>query len=222
MNNDSARKPYVRQSERDTILEVARSVFAEKPYEDVTLEEIALRAQVDGSCILEHFSEGKKEILCAILKEVFDEAFALTGGLIREQETPGATFRDLLSDYIERFVQYFLDHPNQARIFERELNRLRCSDEEEVQVFMKDQLEHVVINLAKVLEHASETGQIQQIPFRQTAHVLLISVHNYVVSTYFSSKPFCSQDTQIASEEAAAFLTNFFLDGLGLEAAHKS
>ncbi len=88
---------------REQLLQVARSLFAEKGFEGTSVEEIAARAQVSKPVVYEHFG-GKEGIYAVIVdREVATLLAALTGSL-RQGGHPRVTVERTalaLLDYIE-------------------------------------------------------------------------------------------------------------------------
>ncbi len=106
--NGSGRVRMTGQQRREQLLDVGRSLFAERGFEATSIEEIAHRAKVSKPVVYEHF--GGKEGLYAVvvdreMKRLLDRfTSALSGGHPREllEQAAGA-----LLDYIENETEGF-------------------------------------------------------------------------------------------------------------------
>ena len=93
---------------REQLLDIGRSLFAERGYEATSVEEIAAKARVSKPVVYEHF--GGKEGLYAVvvdreMRQLLDMVTgALTGGHPRELLEQAAF---ALLDYIERYTDGF-------------------------------------------------------------------------------------------------------------------
>ena len=69
------------QQRREQLLDAGAAGFAEMPYEDVLMEDIAARAGVSRSLLYHHFSS-KRDLYLAIFKRASNR-FLARAGLIR-------------------------------------------------------------------------------------------------------------------------------------------
>ena len=100
---------------REQLLEVARSLFAERGFEGTSVEEIALRADVSKPVVYEHF--GGKEGVYAVIVDREVEALldALTGAL-NERGHP----RQLVERAAKALLNYIESSPDGFRILVRD------------------------------------------------------------------------------------------------------
>ncbi|HYE59160.1 MAG TPA: helix-turn-helix domain-containing protein, partial [Rhodothermales bacterium] len=66
------RRERERLVRREAMLSAARSLFAEKGYEQARLEEIAERAEFGKGTLYNYFEGGKQELLFAIFEDAFE------------------------------------------------------------------------------------------------------------------------------------------------------
>ena len=84
---------------RDQILDAANELFAERGYDEVTIEDIAKGAGVARG-LVHHYFGGRKEVYLALLERL--------GGLREEQLRPpeGRTARERVADSVSRWLDW--------------------------------------------------------------------------------------------------------------------
>jgi AcrR family transcriptional regulator len=102
------------QERRAQLLDVGRSVFAERGYEAASIEEIAARAKITKPVVYEHF--GGKEGLYAVVvdREVQSLLEGITKALVGEDP------RTLLEQAAVAFLTYIEEEPKGFRILVRD------------------------------------------------------------------------------------------------------
>ncbi|HWC13922.1 MAG TPA: TetR/AcrR family transcriptional regulator [Actinomycetota bacterium] len=102
------------QERRAQLLDVGRSVFAERGYEAASVEEIASRAQITKPVVYEHFN-GKEGLYAVIVDR---EVQALLGRITASLQ--GNHPRALLEQAALSFLTYIEDEPDGFRILVRD------------------------------------------------------------------------------------------------------
>lgn len=102
------------QERRAQLLEVGRSVFAERGYEAASVEEIAARANITKPVVYEHFN-GKEGIYAVIVDR---EVQSLLGHITESLE--GSHPRALLEQAATAFLGYIEAEPEGFRILVRD------------------------------------------------------------------------------------------------------
>ncbi|MEA2432565.1 MAG: hypothetical protein QOG54_22 [Actinomycetota bacterium] len=113
----SSRERKVRmtgQERRAQLLDVGRSVFAERGYEAASVEEIAARAKISKPIVYEHFN-GKEGLYAVIVDR---EVQTLLGRITESLE--GDHPRALLQQAAVAFLTYIEDEPDGFRILVRD------------------------------------------------------------------------------------------------------
>jgi AcrR family transcriptional regulator len=105
------------------------AMFAEKPYEDVQMEDIAERAGVSRSLLYHHFSS-KRDLYIAIFTRASDRF------LTRVSHDPQRPLAQQLSAGLEAHIQSFVDHPFEAVT----INRGALSDDPAIQAIISQEL----------------------------------------------------------------------------------
>lgn len=108
---------------REQLLEIGRSVFAQKGFEATSVEEIASRAGVSKPIVYEHF--GGKEGLYAVI--VDRETSALLGALESALEDPSAHPRRLMEQAALAFLTYIDEREDGFRILAQDSPAFRAS-----------------------------------------------------------------------------------------------
>ena len=114
MSGDPPRLRMTGQERRLQLLDVGRTVFAERGYEAASVEEIATRAKITKPVVYEHF--GGKEGLYAVV--VDREVQALIDGITRS--LVGDHPRTLLEQAAMAFLTYIEEEPEGFRILVRD------------------------------------------------------------------------------------------------------
>jgi AcrR family transcriptional regulator len=104
-------------------------MFAEKPYEDVSMEGIAARAGVSRALLYHHFPR-KRDLYVAIFKRASSRFLARVGP---DGQLPLA---EQLASGLESHIQSFVDHPFEAIA----INRGALSDDPAVQAIIAEDL----------------------------------------------------------------------------------
>jgi AcrR family transcriptional regulator len=97
-------KPHVR---REQLLDTGAAMFAQKPYDDVFVEDIAARAGVSRALFYHYFSS-KRDIYVEIFKR------ASAQFLERVRVDPQSSLADQLAVALDAHIQSFVDHPFEA------------------------------------------------------------------------------------------------------------
>jgi AcrR family transcriptional regulator len=117
------------QQRREHLLDTAAAMFAEKPYEDVLVEDIAARAGVSRSLMYHHFSS-KRDLYVAIFKR------ASSRFLARVSPDPQLPLAEQLAAGLGAHIQSFVDHPFEAVT----INRGALSDDPAIQAIISEEL----------------------------------------------------------------------------------
>jgi AcrR family transcriptional regulator len=117
------------QQRREQLLDTGAALFAEKPYEDVFVEDIAARAGVSRATLY-HYFPSKRDLYVAILKRARGRFLARVGP---DLQLPLA---EQLAVGLEAHIQSLVDHPFEAVA----INRGALSDDPEIQAIIAEEL----------------------------------------------------------------------------------
>ncbi len=117
------------QQRREQLLDTAAAMFAEKPYDDVMIQDIAAVAGVSRALMYRYFPS-KRDIYVALFKRASDRLLA------RVSPDPQLPFAEQLATALEGHIQSFLDHPFEAVT----INRGASSDDPAIQAIMAQEL----------------------------------------------------------------------------------
>ena len=104
-------------------------MFAEKPYEDVLMEDIAARAGVSRATLY-HYYTSKRDLYVAIFERASDRFLA------RVSYEPHRPLAQQLAAGLEAHIQSFVDHPYEAVT----INRGALSDDPAIQAIISQEL----------------------------------------------------------------------------------
>lgn len=117
------------QQRREQLLDVGAAMFAERPYEDVFVEDIAARAGVSRASLY-HYFPSKRDLYVAIFKRASHRLLA------RGNPDPQLPLAGQLAAGLEAHIQYFADHPFEAIA----INRGALSDDPAIQGIVTGEL----------------------------------------------------------------------------------
>lgn len=92
------------QQRREQLLDTGAAMFAEKPYDEVLIKDVAARAGVSRALMYHHFLS-KRDFYVAILKRANDRFSRCVS------PDPGLTLAQQLARSLEAQIQSFVDHP---------------------------------------------------------------------------------------------------------------
>ncbi|WP_197519394.1 TetR/AcrR family transcriptional regulator [Mycobacterium sp. E2327] len=119
-------KPHQR---REHLLDEGAALFAEKPYEDVWMEDIAARAGVSRATLYHYFAS-KRDIYVAIFERASGRFLA------RVSPDPHLPLAEQLAIALDAHIQSFVDHPFEAVT----INRGALSDDPAIQAIIAEEL----------------------------------------------------------------------------------
>jgi AcrR family transcriptional regulator len=117
------------EQRREQLLDIGAALFAEKPYEDVFVEDIAARAGVHRATLY-HYYPSKRDLYVAIFKR------ASSRFLARVSPDPQLPLAEQLAAGLEAHIQSFVDHPFEAVT----INRGALSDDPAIQAIIAEEL----------------------------------------------------------------------------------
>ncbi|WP_085093547.1 TetR/AcrR family transcriptional regulator [Mycobacterium paraense] len=117
------------QQRCEQLLDTGAALFAEKPYEDVLVEEIAARAGVSRATLY-HYYPSKRDLYLAILKRSSDRFLARMG------PDPQLPLAEQLATGLEVHIDSLVAHPFEAVA----INRGALSDDPEIQAIIAEEL----------------------------------------------------------------------------------
>jgi AcrR family transcriptional regulator len=117
------------QQRREELLDVAAAMFAEMPYDDVMVQDIAANAGVSRALIYNYFPS-KRDLYVAIFQRASNGFLARVS---RDQQLPLA---DQLVTALEAHIQSLVDHPFEAVT----INRITSSDDPAIQAIVAEEL----------------------------------------------------------------------------------
>ncbi|MFY2858607.1 TetR/AcrR family transcriptional regulator [Mycobacterium sp. THU-M104] len=117
------------QQRREQLLDVGAAMFAERPYEEVCVDQIAARAGVSRA-LLYHYFSSKRDLYVSIFKRGTNRLLA------RANHDPQLPLAKQLAAGVESYIQYFADHPFEAIA----INRGALADDPEIQAIISDEL----------------------------------------------------------------------------------
>lgn len=113
-----ARTVLDKETRRQQLLDAAITVFARKGYVETSIDDIITEAGVARGTFYLYFP-GKKEIFLAIIDHYFELLTGLVNRLMSE-EWPATLDRARLKEHVLRWLEFFAQHRDLAKVIYRE------------------------------------------------------------------------------------------------------
>ena len=136
MNETPTPRSQAKADRREALLAAAASLFAERGFTRVSLEELGAAAGVSGPAVYRHF-DGKQDVLASML---VDASTNLRSGAQRVIEH-AATPRAALESLVKFHVNFALGNADVIRVQDRDLYSLAASDQHEVRTLQRSYVE---------------------------------------------------------------------------------
>jgi len=130
---------------RQALLDAAASLFAERGYTRVSLEDLGAAAGVSGPAVYRHF-DGKQAVLAAMLVDASTDLWNGANEVIESAPTPRAA----LDSLVEFHVEFALGNANVIRVQDRDLDSLTADDQHTVRALQRSYVELWVETLAQL------------------------------------------------------------------------
>lgn len=215
-----SRRERERQRRRQAILEAAQAVFAEKGYENATLDEIANRAEFGKGTLYNYFEGGKEELLFAIFDSIYDQIRNRVAQSFTPDAVRSRSLRAVFQEFVESSFNFFLEREDLFFILMKEETRLMFSDDPEMAAYCQQQEHRLVEAFIPALETAMETGELKEMPPHAVGHMVAGNVNGmlmHLVLKRHSKLDDCTPSTIQTPEQAASFLTKMLFDGLSTD-----
>ena len=148
-NADTGRvtgRSLAKASRRAALLSAAATLFAERGFNGVSIEDLGSAAGVSGPAVYRHFSS-KHAVLTALLTGVSQDL--LDGGQAVVENSPGP--EEALRGLIEFQVDFALRNPDVIRVHDRDLDSLPTEDSQTVRALQRAYVEVWVAVLTRLL-----------------------------------------------------------------------
>lgn len=211
------RRERERLERRGAILAAARSLFAEKGFEQATIEEVAERAEFGKGTLYNYFPGGKDELLSAILEDTFSEMAALIRDHFEEAGDPPSceSFRDLLA----RIFQHYTERRDDFLLLMKEAQRLILSGDPVQTADLLRQRDEAMQDLVVAIERAMGAGVLKPYPPESVAHMLMGNVKGYLSYALAPDGCLPTAKPRLSPEDGASFMADILFDGLRAQPA---
>ena len=153
-DTDAARTERSRQKagRRAALLSAAATLFAERGYAGVTIEELGAAVGVSGPAVYRHFP-GKAGVLAAILLDASRTLLDGAERVLAEASDPEEALRALIRFHVE----FAVGDADVIRVQDRELEQLDPGARHEVRALQRRYVEHWVDTLHRLRPDRAET-----------------------------------------------------------------
>lgn len=212
-NGALTRRERERLRRRRAMLDAAQAVFAEKGYEQATLDEIAERAEFGKGTLYNYFENGKEGILLAVFDEIHNGIYAHVERFAEEaRERP---LREAYYRFIRRAFGFFLERRELFIVLLKESHRLVFGDDPEQAARFHAREDRLVSALEPALERAAVRGEIRPLPPHPVAHMLIENTKGMLMARAMMDRhQECADSLLHRPDEAAEMLASMLFDGL--------
>jgi AcrR family transcriptional regulator len=140
------------QQRREHLLDTAAAMFAEMPYDDVMMMDIAAAAGVSRA-LMYHYFPAKRDLYVALFKRASDRFLA------RVSPDPRVPLAEQVAIALEAHIQSIVDHPFEAVT----INRGALSDEPAIQAIVAEELNvvgHRLVDRLVAQGHSRDATEI--------------------------------------------------------------
>lgn len=202
---------------RQAILEAAKQVFAEKGFEQATLDEVAERAQFGKGTLYNYFSGGKQDILLAVLEDVFLRLSQHVHAHLSAAANAALPVRMVWRNLIAELIAFFLSERNLFQLIIKEVHRMMLSQDDALVRRLFPLRQQALDAMMPHIQRGIADGSLRPIPPAMAAHALLGHVQGYIMYllTHDSCLRFEQADTPSLTPDAAAdMISVMLLDGM--------
>lgn len=188
---------------REALLATSRTLFGQRGYEAVSLEEIVTAAGVTKGALYHYFPQGKRQLFEAVYIQIEAESVQAVAAVLPVLPTGGSDVLAAMKDAIARFLELSIDP---------ELQRIALLDAPSVlgwERWREIAADHGLGVIEASLSAAVEAGQVGRRPVTPMAHMLLAALSESAILIARAPDP---ETTRLEVEEALFAL----LDGLTL------
>ncbi len=213
------RRDRERLQRREAMLEAAMEVFANKGFDNSSIDEIAALAEFGKGTVYNYFPEGKDGLLLAIFERIHLELADIGADALAYDPDHPISFRKRLSNLMIRLIDHFIEHADIFAILQNEASRLALGNDEKKAAVIQSQHAAWIAVLEPAVVQAMEQGELRKIPTRAAVRMILGSLEGFL---RYRSYERCGMAAGRAAngpvlppEEAAQLLTSMLMDGLG-------
>jgi len=136
MNETPTPRSQAKADRREALLAAAASLFADRGFTRVSLEELGAAAGVSGPAVYRHF-DGKQDVLAAMLVDASTNLRSGAQTVIEHAATPRAALESLVKFHVD----FALGNADVIRVQDRDLDSLAASDQHEVRTLQRSYVE---------------------------------------------------------------------------------
>lgn len=189
------------------IVAVAETLFAERGFEAVSMNDIAERCNVSKANLFHHFSN-KRALYMAMLRNACDDA----AEHLRHLEAREGGFADRFSDYATDMLRSTLDHARLHRLMLREL--LSEQDEPLTQELAERVLGDKFVRLVTILRTGQTRGNLRTGFDPAIAAIVLIGATIFFLQCQNLFKHFPDVHVAADPERYTALVSDILLHGI--------
>jgi len=179
----------------DDILEAAVNVFAEKGYENASMNDIATRAGMSKGGLYHHFLS--KDIVLLYANQKLLEPCK---ELMRQVQN-NKSAKDGLSEYVREYVKYWMERKKELIFFS--LSMTKAMTHHDIFKMYESFIENYIVSLEELFKKGFETGEFKQHDFRGSAVALISALDGVLV--------YMALDKKLKPEDIVKYYIDIFI-----------
>ncbi|MFN3596397.1 MAG: TetR/AcrR family transcriptional regulator [Rubricoccaceae bacterium] len=205
-----SRRDRERRERRQAMLDAARAVFAEKGYEQATLDEVAERAEFGKGTLYNYFEGGKEGILAALVEDVFDGMEQIVETHVQDTH---ATLQTRFHALLTGLIAYFEQNRDTFLLLVKEVQPLMLSPGHAVARLVHARDAALVERIRGPIEQAIEAGELRALPPEAVARMLFGNTEGLLLHHYCAPDA-AVREAPLPAGEIASFVTTVLFEGL--------
>ncbi|MEM1096870.1 MAG: TetR/AcrR family transcriptional regulator [Bacteroidota bacterium] len=210
-----SRRERERLARREAMLEAAALVFAERGFDNATLDEIAQRAEFGKGTLYNYFSS-KDELLLAVIERTYTQFTGIIEESFAVERISTGPFEVLLRDFLFACLSLFSNQQHLFMLLMREGHRLFFSGNPEHATFFLNHRDRVMQLMCAALQHGIDCGTIRNIDTHAMSVLILSTIKECQLELIVPNDTAmsCSMGTFQSPEHAVDVLVPLLMNGI--------
>lgn len=215
LDTSLSRRERERQARREAMLEAAALVFAERGFDNATLDEIALRAEFGKGTLYNYFSS-KEELLLAVIDRMYAEFTRTIEESFAVERISSVPFEVILRDFLFGCLAYFSNQQHLFMLLMREGHRLFFSGNPAHTAFFINHRDRVMRLMCDALQCGIDCGAIRDVDTHAMAVLILSTIKECQLELIVpdDTAMSCSMGTFQSPEHAVDVLVPLLMKGI--------
>lgn len=192
---------HKKASRRKEIIDSAVKIFAEKGFQNTTIDEIAKSANIAKGTVYIYFNN-KLELFLSLINEGIEDIFSITKGILTEKRN----YLERLESLIHAQFTFYQENEDFFKIFVSERSRFFSEVKIELKKEIIKKYQSQIDLIAEFIQEGIEKDILRELDPKKAAVSLAGMIHAFMLQWIMSEKRFNLTGT-------SSFIINLFLQG---------